>query len=305
VPYFAEVEPMLDAVRPEAAIVATPNVLHGPHAHACIGRGIAVLLEKPMAEDVATAEGIAAAAEAAGVKLLVGQFRRHNPVVAAARTFIREGRLGRLVTVNASSTVLKPDPYFDTEWRREPGGGPILINLVHDIDVLRHLCGEIDSVQAITSNATRGHAVEDTAAVLLRFRNGALGTVVLSDTAASPFCWDQTAGENPAFPRHDADAYRIAGTEGTLELPSLKLWRYPGARGWTERLECCRLAAETADPLERQTLHFLRFLRGEEPPLVSGADGARTVAATLAVSRSASEGRPIAVDAMLGTRAAA
>ncbi len=296
VPHFADVEPMLDAIRPDAAIIATPNVLHGPHAHACIDRGVAVLLEKPMAEDVATADAIAAQAESAGVKLLIGQFRRHNPVVATARRVIQNGTLGRLVAISASSTVLKPDPYFDTAWRRQPGGGPVLINLVHDIDVLRYLCGEIDTVQAITSNATRRHPVEDTAVVLLRFQNGALATIVLSDTAASPFCWDQTAGENPAFPRHAADAYRISGTDGTLELPSLKLWRYPGARGWTERLECVQFDSETGDPLERQTLHFLRVINGEEPPLVSGRDGARTVAATLAVSRSAAERRPIELD---------
>ncbi|WP_254070606.1 Gfo/Idh/MocA family oxidoreductase, partial [Acidisphaera sp. L21] len=146
----------------------------------------------------------------------------------------------------------------------------------------------------------RGFAVEDTAAVLLRFEGGALGTVMLSDTAASPFCWDQTAGETKHFPRHAADAYRISGTEGTLELPSLTLWRYPGARGWTERFEVQHLEAETADPLQRQTRHFLRVIRGEEPPLVSGLDGARTVAATLAVSRSALEGRPIRIDEMMG-----
>lgn len=70
--------------------------------------------------------------------------------------------------------------------------------------------------------------------------------------------------------------------------------------GWTERLECQLLTAEAADPLERQTLHFLRVVRGEEAPLVSGPDGARTVAATLAVSRSGAEGRPIRVDAMMG-----
>lgn len=298
--HYADVEAMLDAARPDAGIVATPNVLHGPHAQACIARGIAALVEKPMAEDVATAEAMAATAEAAGVKLLIGQFRRHNPVVAAARRLIREGGLGRLVSVEASSTVLKPEPYFETAWRRAPGGGPVLINLVHDIDVLRHLCGEIEGVQAIVSNAVRGFGVEDTAAVLLRFAGGALGTVLLSDTAASPFCWDQTAGENPAFPRHAADAYRISGTEGTLELPSLRLWRYPGARGWTERLATQQLEAEPADPLERQTRHFLRVVRGEEAPLVSGADGARTVAATLAVGRSAAEGREIRVDDMMG-----
>lgn len=300
VAHYGDVEAMLDMVRPDAAIVATPNVLHGPHVQACIARGVAVLVEKPMAEDGATAEIMASAAEAAGVPLLVGQFRRHNPVVSAASRFIKEGGLGRLVSIVASSTVLKPEPYFETAWRRAPGGGPILINLVHDIDALRHLCGEIETVQAITSNAVRGFGVEDTAAVLLRFENGALGTVMLSDTAASPFCWDQTAGENPAFPRHDADAYRISGTEGTLELPSLRLWRYPGARGWNERLEVTSLPAEAGDPLERQTLHFLKVVRGEEAPLVSGYDGARTVAATLAVSRSGREGREIRMEEMAG-----
>ncbi len=290
VPHHADVEAMLDAVRPDAAIVATPNQLHGVHARACLDRGVAVLVEKPMAGDVATAEAMAAAAEAAGVPLLVGQFRRHSPVAVAARALVAAGALGRLVTVEVSSTVLKPAPYFDTAWRRAPGGGPILINLVHDIDLLRHLCGEIDTVQAMTSGAVRGLGVEDTAAVLLRFEAGALGTVILSDAAASPFCWDQTVGETPHFPRSAVDPYRLSGTEGTLEVPSLRLWRYPGARGWTERFETREHPVTPADPLERQTRHFLRVVRGEEAPLVSGADGARTVAATLAVALSAAEG---------------
>ena len=293
VPHYAEAGTMLDEVMPDAVIVASPNVLHAPHAHACIERGIALLLEKPLAEDFETAREIAEHAERANVPLLVGQFRRHNPVVRAAREMIRSGRLGRLVTVNASSTVLKPDPYFETEWRRQKGGGPILINLVHDIDALRFLCGEIETVQAMASSAVRGWPVEDTAGVLLRFASGALGTVVLSDATPSPFCWDQTAGENPAFPRHDATAYWISGTEGTLEMPSLTLWRYRGQRGWDQPLHRETMDCERRDPLREQMLHFLRVVRREEPPLVSGRDGARTVAATIAVSRSAAAGSPI------------
>jgi predicted dehydrogenase len=144
--------------------------------------------------------------------------------------------------------------------------------------------------------------VEDTAAVLLRFAGGALGTVLLSDTAASPFAWDQTAGENPAFQQHAADAYRISGTEGTLELPSLRVWRYAGARGWLERLHPETLPSGHGDPLALQTRHFLRVARREEAPLVPGEDGARTVAATLAVSRSAREGREVRVADMLSAR---
>ena len=293
VPHYPEAATMLDAARPDAAIIATPNVLHGPNAQDCIARGVAVLVEKPLAEDFATARAIADSAERAGVPLLVGQFRRHNPVMQEARRMIGDGRLGRLVAIAASSTVLKPDPYYETAWRREPGGGPILINLVHDIDALRFLCGEIETVQALTGHAVRGFPVEDTAAVVLRFRSGALATIILSDATPSPFCWDQTAGENPTFPAHTADAYRISGTEGTLELPSLTLWRYPGQRGWDQRLLRETHAVPARDPLEQQTLHFLRVIRGEEAPLVSGRDGARTMAATLAVGQSAAEGRPV------------
>jgi predicted dehydrogenase len=75
----------------------------------------------------------------------------------------------------------KPDDYFNVAWRRERGGGPILINLVHDIDSLRFICGEIVEVQASTSNKVRGFGVEDTAALLLKFANGAIGTVTVSD----------------------------------------------------------------------------------------------------------------------------
>lgn len=293
VPHFAAIDDLLEATRPDAAIIATPNLLHGPHAHACIDRGIGILIEKPMAETVATAQAIADHADAAGVKLLVGQFRRHNPVVQAAREAIASGRLGRLVSIEAASTVLKPDAYYEIAWRTQPGGGPILINLVHDIDALRYLCGEIQSVQAMVGHAARGHAVEDTAAVLLRFANGALGTVILSDATPSPFCWDQTSGENPLFVRHTADAYRISGADATLELPSLTLWHYPGRRGWDQALTRETLPVTPADPLEQQTLHFLRVVRGEVEPMVSGRDGARTVAATLAVAESAASGTAI------------
>ena len=197
---------------------------------------------------------------------------------------MRNGRLGRLVTVNASSTVLKPDAYYNMAWRREPGGGPVLINLVHDIDALRFLCGEIETVQAITANEVRGSPVEDTAAVLLRFSNGALATIMLSDATPSPWCWDQTAGENPAFPRHDADAYRLSGTERLWKCRRSRYGATGGARLGPEA-GAGGHTSERRDPLGEQMQHFLRVVRREEPPLVSGRDGARTVAATLAVGR--------------------
>ena len=81
--------------------------------------------------------------------------------------------------------VTKPDEYFDVAWRLAKGGGPVFLNLIHDIDLFRYLLGEIVSVQAEESNAVRGHPVEDTAVILLRFASGALGSITAVDTIAS------------------------------------------------------------------------------------------------------------------------
>lgn len=76
-----------------------------------------------------------------------------------------------------SAVFYKPDEYFDAApWRREAGGGPILIKMIHEIGNLRSLCGEIVAVQALASSATRDFPVEDTVAINLRFASGALGT---------------------------------------------------------------------------------------------------------------------------------
>ena len=120
-----------------------------------------------------------------------------------------------------SAVFCKPDSegYFDPpyDWRRRPGGGPILINMVHEVGNLRAMVGEIVAVQAFASNATRGFEVEDTVAINLRFQGGALGTFLLSDTAASPRSWEQTSRENEAYATYDdEDAYVIIGTRGSL-----------------------------------------------------------------------------------------
>ena len=293
VEHFEDLTAMLDRARPDGVIIATPNTLHVPAGLACVQRGIPMLIEKPIADTVESARQLSDAAERASVAVLVGHHRRHNPVIAKAREIVREGKIGRLTAVAALWLIQKPASYFDVSWRRERGGGPVLINLIHDIDDLRFICGDIASVQAFASSATRGFPVEDTAAIALRFVNGALGTVTVSDAVAAPWSWEITSGEAPNYPQRPENCYFFAGTEASLTVPKLELWHYPGESGWGAPLASESIAVEHADPLVRQLQHFCRVIRGEEQPRVSGADATRTLAATLAVHEAAQTRRPV------------
>ena len=163
----------------------------------------------------------------------------------------------------------------------------MLINLIHDIDIMRFLLGEIVEVQAQASNRVRGFDVEDTAAVLLRFDSGALGTLAVSDCAASPWNWDLAAGEASHYPRQQVNTHFLIGTDASLTLPQLDLWEYRSGKGWHDPLTVERCTPHGADPYHEQLRHFAAVIAGDEAPLCSADDAARTLAATLAVHRAA------------------
>ena len=296
VPHFTDYCEMLDRIRPDAAIIAAPNVLHAPAGIACAERGVHMLVEKPIADTVEAATRLTEAAERAGVALLVGHHRRHNPIIEKARETVQSGKIGRVTAVSAQFMLSKADEYFAAAHRRSPGAGPILTNAVHDIDDLRFICGEIAAVQAITSNAVRQFPVEDTAAILLRFASGALGTLTVSDSAVAPWSWELTSGENPFYPRNDENCYLISGTEGALTVPKLELWRYGEQKGWGFPLQRERLDVSVSDPLLRQIQHFCRVVRGEDEAKIGGRDAIRTLLAVQAVFEAARTGHTIELD---------
>ena len=286
VPWYPSIPDLLEGDRPDGIIVATPSQLHLEHALACVAAAVPTLIEKPIA--TTTEEGVRIAQSAAerGVPLLVGHHRRHSPILRAARAAVESGALGRLVAVTGSALFRKPDAYFDeSPWRRQPGGGPLLINMIHEIDSLRYLCGEITSVQAVASSAARGFEVEDTVAVTLAFVGGALGTFILSDSAASALSWELTSGENPAYPNVPGiDCYVLAGDVGSLGIPTMRLEVYEGTPSWWEPLRREVLGVERRDPLAEQLRHFCAVIKGEAAPLVTGWDGAQDLLVVEAIA---------------------
>ena len=296
VPLYPTLAEMLAAQRPDGVILATPNALHVAGALECIAAGVPCLVEKPVADTLAEAQKLVDAEQRSGVPVLVGHHRRHSAILRDARVVIASGRLGRIVCVTGSATFRKPDSYFaEAAWRSQKGGGPILINMVHEIDNLRLLAGDIAEVQALTSNAVRGFEAEDSVAISLRFASGALGSFMLSDTAASPHSWEQTSGENKAYDHHgDSDCYVVSGDLGSLEIPTMRLRSFGRAvPSWVSPLTTETLPLTDLDPLVAQLAHFCAVLRREVAPLVTAADATRTLAATLAIAEAARTGRAV------------
>lgn len=281
----------------DAAIVASPNAFHAEQALFFIERGIPVLVEKPLAADIASAKAICAAARAKEVPVLVGHHRTYSGLLKVARDFIRSDRFGEIVAVQGSALFRKPEHYFDDgPWRKLSGGGPILINLIHDIGILRFLCGPIRAVSAMSSNAQRHFEVEDTAAVALRFENGALGTFLLSDIAASDRSWEATSGENPAYPRsHDTTCYHIVGTRGSLDFPTMQVRFYGEGEtpSWWSPFVRDKLVVDTVDPLERQLAHFESVVAGEASPLVSAEEGLANMLILEAIQHAIASGNTV------------
>ncbi|MCZ4316757.1 Gfo/Idh/MocA family oxidoreductase [Comamonadaceae bacterium G21597-S1] len=300
-PVFASLQALLaDADKPDGVILATPSPLHLEHALACIDAGIPVLVEKPVTATVAEGEQLLRSAERAGARVLVGHHRAHSPIMAKAREIVDSGVLGRLVAVSGSATFFKPDHYFaDAPWRREiGGGGPILINMIHEVHNLRMLCGEIVAVQALASHAVRGFPVEDTVSINLRFASGVLGSFLLSDTAASARSWEQTSQENKAYPSYaDEDCYVVSGINGSLAVPTMRLKTYPRpeVRSWWKPFETGVVAMVRDDPLRLQLAHFCAVIRGEALPLVSARDGLANLRVTEAIAAAAASGETVSL----------
>jgi predicted dehydrogenase len=281
--------------RPEGVIVATPNPLHVVNGLECIAAGLPTLVEKPIADDVESATMLVETAEAAQVPLLVGHHRRYNPLIRRAKEAIESGRLGRLLAAHSFFWLYKSDDYFEIRWRRQKGAGPVFLNLVHDVDNLRYLLGNVVSAQAYESNACRNNSVEDTAVALLRFESGVLATISVSDAIVAPWSWELTSRENPVYPRTEESCYFIGGTHGSLTIPHLDFWSNQDQRSWWEPIHRQRLPVELSDPLALQIRHFCRVIRREEQPFVTGREGLNTLKVVIAVKEAATTGQLVQV----------
>lgn len=292
--YYVSLEEMLARAEPDGVVLSTPTGLHVQQGLACIAAGVPVLIEKPLADDLTEAAALVEASTRAGVPVLVGHHRRHNPLIGQAHALIARGEIGEVRAVNATCWFYKPDDYFEVApWRKRKGAGPILVNLVHDIDLIRYLCGEVRAVQAQATPARRGYENEDVAAAVLSFENGAIGTITVSDSIVAPWSWEMTSGEYPIYPKTSQSSYLIGGSHGSLSVPDLKVWTHAQERDWWTPISATAMPHDASDPLVNQMAHFAEVIAGETEPLVSGAEGLRTLEVVAAIQKAATTGETV------------
>ena len=285
-PGFASIEDV--DVPADGILLATPTGSHAPLTIAAAKRGWHVLVEKPVADTLENADAMIAAAEAAGVKVLVGHHRRHHPRVAKLHEIITSGRLGQPVAASLLWLMRKPDTYFDIPWRAGIDGAPIKQNLIHDVDTLRWLFGEVTDVVGLASNAVRRAARPERGGAVLRFDSGVTATLTYADTTPTPWGFEAGTGESPHIPHTRQDSLRIACTGGGVEFPSLRVWS--GAAHWNEEPKASETEVEDGIPLIRQLEHFADVIAGRAEPVVDAASARNTLEVILKIEATAGIG---------------
>lgn len=187
-PFFTDHRAMLADTQPNLAVICTPHPFHAPIAIDAFAAGANVLVEKPMAVEVAEADAMIAAAERAGRVLAVSYQQRFQPAVMRAHEIIQSGELGEIIRVLCVEPWYRTAAYYRSagwraSWRGE-GGGVLMNQAPHTLDLLCHLAGMPDKVWGQTRTLKHAIECEDTAQAMLEYANGALGYIHINTTEA-------------------------------------------------------------------------------------------------------------------------
>jgi len=303
---YTDVRRMIEETGPQAVVIATPHPLHAEPAVAALELGVHVLVEKPLAASLKDCDAMLAAARKTGVKLGVISQRRLYPSVQRVRAAIDAGKIGRPALGTAVILGWRDASYYRSDpWRgkwREEGGGVMVNQAPHQIDLLHWFMGPVEELSGYWDNLNHPNIeVEDTAVAVLRFKNGGLGSMILSNSQKPGIHGKvQVHGTNGASVgvQTDGGTMFVAGMSSILEPPVNDLWSVPGEETllpiWQAEDRVTFESVDAATYYHRlQDQDFLRAIFENRDPLVTGEEGRRTVEVFTAVYRSQRNGRPV------------
>ena len=303
---YTDVEQMIARERVQALMVCTPHPLHAFHAVKAAQAGVHLLIEKPLASSLADCDAILNAAQDTGVKVGMVSQRRFYAPCARVKKAIDDGKLGRPILGSVAMYGWRDEAYYRSDpWRgswKGEGGGVLVNQAPHQLDLLQWYMGEADELFGFWANLNHPYIeVEDTAVAVLRFKNGALGNIVVSNSQ-NPALYGRVYvhGSNGASVgvQTDGGAMFIAGMSGITEPPLNDLWTVPGEekllKQW--RKEDTDFF-QSINPVEYyhqlQISDFLQAVMAGRESAVPGVEGRNTAEIFEALYRSQREQRPI------------
>ena len=295
--HSTDLDSMLGRPDVDVVCVCVPSGLHADVGVRAAAAGKHVVVEKPIDVTLEAADRLIAACRASGVGLTVISQHRYDPGVVRLRELLDSGRLGRPILGDAVIKWYRTQQYYDSsKWRGTwelDGGGCLMNQGVHYVDLLQWMMGPVASVSAHTATATHEIEVEDVAVAVLRFRNGALGTVEASTAVY------------PGLP----ERLEVTGTGGTaiVEAGRLTVCELRDERGETSPYGAklrpsvpSESGTAAGDPAaishiehRKQIAEFLDAITAGREPMLSGVEGRKPLEIILAVYESARSGREV------------
>lgn len=290
----------------DLVIVCTPHMFHKQPAVEAAEAGANVLVEKPLASDLKDCDEIIAACRKANVKLGVISQRRWYPPVQRVKNAVESGKIGKPVLSTVTLLGWRDKAYFDSDaWRgtwKQEGGGVLVNQSPHQLDIMLWFMGDIDEVYGIWRNMNHPYIeVDDTAVAIVKFKSGAIGNILVSNSQKPGIHGKvQVHGENGSSVgvQTDGGAMFIAGRSGIAEPPVNDLWTIPGEEGllsgWIkEDTDTFNNCDPTVFYMKCQIEDFLNALSTGTDPLVTGEFGRKTVELFTAIYRSTRDNLPI------------
>lgn len=303
---YTDTAEMVEKEKLDVVVICTPHPFHMAPAIAAIERGAHVIIEKPLASDLASCDAMVAAAAVKKVNLGTISQRRWYPPVRRIKTAIDEGRIGRPILGTVHMYGWRDQSYYESDpWRGSwagEGGGVLVNQAPHQLDLLQWYMGPIDELFGYHRNFNHSYIeVEDTALAIVKFKSGALGQIIVSnsqDPALFGKVW--VHGENGATigVQTDGGAMFIAGMSKIEEPPLNDIWTIKGEQQlldtWINEDTETFNQVDASEYYHRLQLEdFLDSVIEGRKPAVTGVDGRAAVEIFTAIYRSRRDGRPV------------
>ena len=270
---FESYEELLACDEIDIVCICTPSGLHSPQAVMAANAKKHFVVEKPMAITREQIEDVINACEKNNVKGAVISQLRFTESIKYVKKAIEDGELGDIIIADVYMKYYRsPEYYASAEWRGTwelDGGGALMNQGIHGIDVLQYLAGEVKSVCGICKTLARDIEVEDTANVLVEYKNGAIGTI------------QGTTSVNPGYPR----VISISGTKGTVELTEdvITRWDIEGKSSPPENMPKGNInsyrdpSGFALDTHKMQIADLIDAIKNDRRPLVDVYEGRKPV----------------------------